>query len=66
MMKTELGLSTQRAETERRFLEIIGTCNTLVNSRGVGREVRVKDPVLAIDKPVPLPIRARSKVMYDS
>ena len=33
-----------------RFLDIAGTCNTLVNSKGVGREVRVKELVLAIDK----------------
>ena len=40
-----------------RFLNITDTCNTLVNSKGVRREVRVKEPVLAIDKPVPSPIR---------
>ena len=45
-----------------RFLDIVGTCNTLENSKGVGREVRVKDLVLAIDKPVSSPIRTRSEV----
>ena len=49
-----------------RFLDITGTCNTLVNSKGVGREVRVKEPMLAIDKHVPSPIRTRSEAVYDS
>ena len=40
-----------------RFLDIAGTCNTLVNSKGVGREVRGKKLVLAIDKHVPSLIR---------
>ena len=42
------------------------TCNTLVNSKGVGREVRVKEPMLAIDKPVPSPIRTRLKAVDSS
>ena len=33
-----------------RFLDIMGICNTSVNNNGVGREVRVKEPMLAIDK----------------
>ena len=47
-----------------RFLDIVGTCNTLVNSKGVGREVRVNEPMLAIDKPVPTPIRTQSEAIY--
>ena len=42
-----------------RFLDIAITCNTLINSKGVGKEVRVKKLVLAIDKLVPSPIRTR-------
>ena len=49
-----------------RFLDTVSTCNTLVNSKGVGREVRVKGPVLVIDKPIPSPIRTRSKAVYGS
>ena len=49
-----------------KFLDIVGTCNTLVNSKGVGREVRVKEPVLAIDKHVPLSIRTWLEAVYDS
>ena len=33
-----------------------GTCNTLVNKKGVGREGMVKEPKLAIDKHVSSPI----------
>ena len=47
------GLSTQRVETEIRFLDMTGTCNTLVNNKGVGKEGRVKELMLVIDKPVP-------------
>ena len=47
-----------------RFLDIAATCNTLANSKGSGKEVRVKEPVLAIDKPVLSPIRTRSEVVY--
>ena len=47
---TLIGLSAQRVETEIRFLDIASTCNTLVNNSGVGREVRVKEPMLTIDK----------------
>ena len=49
-----------------RFLDIEGTCNTLVNSKRVGRKVRVKEPMLTIDKFVPLLIRTWSKVVYGS
>ena len=35
---------------------MVGTCNTLVKNNGVCREGRVKEPMLAIDKPVPSPI----------
>ena len=54
------------AKTEIRFLDIMGTCNTLVNNNGVGREVRVKESMLAIDKPIPSPIRTLSEVVYGS
>ena len=37
---------------EMKLLDIPGRCNTLVNSKGVGIEVRVKEPMLAIDKSV--------------
>ena len=59
------GVIAQRAEIEIRFLDIAGTCNTLVNNNGVGREVRVKETMLAIDKLVPSLIRTLSEVMYD-
>ena len=59
-LRTLIGLSTQRAETEIRFLDIAGTCNTLVNSKGIGRKVRVKEPMLAINKLVLPPIKTRS------
>ena len=49
-----------------RFLDILGTCNTLVNSKGVGREVRVKEPMRTIDKPIPPPIRTWSEAVYGS
>ena len=55
--RTLIGLSTQMANTKMRFLDIASTCNTLVNNKGVAREVRVKEPVLAINKLVSLPIR---------
>ena len=45
-----------RAETEIRFLDMAGTCRTLEKSKGVRREVREKEPMLAIDKPEPSPI----------
>ena len=48
-----------------RFLDISGTCNTLLNSKGVRRKIRVKELVLAIDKPVPSPIGTRSEAVYD-
>ena len=41
--RTLVGLSAQMAKTKIRFLDILGTCNTLVNNNGVGREVRVKE-----------------------
>ena len=49
-----------------RFLDTAGTCTTLVNNNGVGREVRVKEAMLAIDKPIPSPIRTLSEAVYDS
>ena len=63
---TLIGLSAQRVETEIRFLNIAYTCNTLVNNNAVGREVRVKEPMFAIDKPILLPIRTLSKAVYGS
>ena len=57
---------TQRAETEIRFLDIAGTWNTLVNSNGVGREVRVKEPVLTIDKFIPSQIIIQLKAVCGS
>ena len=51
---------------EMRFLNISSTCNTLVNSKGVVREVKVKEPMLAIDKLVLSPIRILSKAVYGS
>ena len=56
----------QRVEIDIRFLDIPCTCNTLVNNNGVGREVRVKEPMLVIDKPVPSPIRTLLEAVYDS
>ena len=50
------GLSTQKANTEIRFLDMASTWSTLENNKGIGREVRVKEPMLAIDKPLPSPI----------
>ena len=64
--RTLIRLLTQRAQTEMRFLNIVSTCNTLVNSKRVRREVRVKEPVLAIDKLVPSPIRTQTEAMYGS
>ena len=64
--RTLTGLSAQRAGIEIRFLEMASTCNTLVNNKGVGREGRVKEPMLAIDKLVPSLIIKLSEVVYDS
>ena len=41
------------------------TCNTLVNNKGVGREGRVKEPMLAIDKRVASPIITLSEAVYN-
>ena len=60
---TLIGLLAQMAETEIRFLDIACTCSTLVNNNGVGREVRVKELILAIAKPIPSPM---SEAVYDS
>ena len=49
-----------------RFLDIGGTCNTLVNNNGVGREVRMKEAMLTIDKPIPSPIRTLLEAVYGS
>ena len=48
------------------FLDIAGTCNTLVNNNGVGKEVRVKEPMLAIDNLVPSPITILLEAVYGS
>ena len=64
--KTLIGLSTQRAEAKKRFLDIASTCNTLVNNNGVWRKVKVKEPKLAIDKHVPSLIRTLSAAVYYS
>ena len=42
------------------------TCNTLVNNKGVDREGRMKESMLAIDKPVPSLIITLSEAMYGS
>ena len=63
---TLIGLSAQRAETEIRFLDMTCTCSTLEKSKGVGREVREKDPMLAIDKPEPSPMLTLSEAVYGS
>ena len=55
-----------RVETEIRFLEMKSTCSTFENNKGVGREGREKEPMLAIDKPEPLLIITLSAAMYDS
>ena len=43
-----------------------GTCNTLVNNKGLGREGRVKESMLAIDKPVTSKIITLSEAVYGS
>ena len=43
-----------------------GTCSTLEKSKGVGREVREKEPMLEIDKPEPSPMITLSEVVYGS
>ena len=55
-----------KGRDRNKLLDIVDTCNTLVNNNGVGREVRVKEPMLAIDKPVPSPIGTLSNAVYDS
>ena len=62
--KTLIRLLAQRAETEIRFLDITGICNTMVNNNGVGREVRVKEPMFAIDKLIPSPLRTLLEAVY--
>ena len=42
------------------------TRSTFENNKGVGREGREKEPMLAIDKPEPLLIITLSAAMYDS
>ena len=59
-------LSAQRAEIEIRFLNMAGTCNILVKNNGVGREGKVKELMLAIDKLVPSPIITLLEGMYSS
>ena len=53
-------------ETEIRLLDMAGTCNTLINNKGVGREGMVKELMLAIDKPVLSPIMTLSEAVYGS
>ena len=55
---------THFVETHNRWA--LPVHNTLVNSKGVGIEVRVKEPVLAIDKHVPSPTGTLLEAMYDS
>ena len=55
-----------RVVTKIRFLDIESTCNTLVKNNGVGREERVKEPMLEIDKLLPSPIITLSEVVYGS
>ena len=64
--KILIGLSAQRTEIEIRFLDMASTCNTLVNNNGVGKEGRVKEMMLAIEKLVPSPIITLLKVVYGS
>ena len=63
---TLIGLSTQRAGTEIRFLNMPCTCRILEKNKGVGREVREKEPMLAINKPQPSPIITLSEAMNDA
>ena len=42
------------------------TCSTLEKNKGVGREVKEKKSMLAIDKPKPSPMITLSKAMYGS
>ena len=63
---TLMGLLAQRVETEIRFLAMAGTCSTLEKSKGVGREVREKELMLAIDKPESSPMITLSEAVYDS
>ena len=60
------GVMVMNAAVRVRSAIWVGTCNTLVNNNGVGGEVRAKEPMLAIDKPIPSPIRTLSEAMYDS
>ena len=43
-----------------------GTYNTLKNNEGVEREVKEKEPMLAIEKLEPSPIITLSEVVYGS
>ena len=43
-----------------------GTCSTLEKSKGVGKEEREKELMLAIDKPEPSPMITLSEAMYGS
>ena len=57
---TLIGLSKQRIETEIRFLDMEE------KNKGVGREVREKEPMLAIDKPKSSPIITLSEAVYNA
>ena len=61
---TLIGLSTQRAKIEIRFLDMTSTCRTLEKNKGVGREVREKEPKLEINKLEPSPIITLLEAMY--
>ena len=63
---TLVRLSAQRIETEIRFLDMAGTCSTFENNKGVGRDGREKEPMLAIDKPEPSPIITLSEAVHGS
>ena len=63
---TLMGLSTQKAETKIRFLDMAGTCSTLEKSKGVGREVREKESMLTIDKVEPSLMITLSEAVYGS
>ena len=64
--KTLIGVPTQRAETEIRFLDLVRTWSTLENNKDVGREELKKEPMLAIDKPKPSPTITLSEEVYGS
>ena len=64
--RTLIGLSTQRAKTEIRFLDMTDTCKTLEKNKGVGRKVKEKEPMLEIDKHEPSPIITLLEAVHDA